>query len=138
LLSSSSVFWKKSLLNLISWDTFWLSATPFDVGTKAPEAGNPRICEGENIVTLSLDSFELTLNIGTTARFQAQSGIVTVMVTHWDDQSDEAREIGASLILHRANYEALTTKRVSCVLSYQTHNLKVFISPFFSLGTSIL
>ncbi|KAF8522766.1 mannose-6-phosphatase [Hysterangium stoloniferum] len=87
------VFWKKDLLQLLTWDTFWLSETPFDVGSKAPKAGNPRIC--------------------TTARFQAQTGILTVMVTHWDDQSDEAREIGASLILHRAKYEAATTQRVS-------------------------
>ncbi|GJJ06205.1 hypothetical protein Clacol_000394 [Clathrus columnatus] len=44
-------------------------------------------------------------------RLRESSEIITAMVTHWDDQSDEAREIGASLILHRANYEALTTMR---------------------------
>ncbi|GJJ06204.1 hypothetical protein Clacol_000393 [Clathrus columnatus] len=80
------IFWKKSEFDLLEFDTFWLSQTPFDVGTKAPQAG-------------------------TTARFKGSSGIFTAMVTHWDDQSDEAREVGASLIIHRANFEALNTKR---------------------------
>lgn len=67
------------------------------------------------------------------------------MVTHWDDQSDEAREIGASLIRHRANYEAITTKRVKFLFANTSHH-KIFISLLFlntispssSLVTSIL
>ncbi|KIJ23936.1 hypothetical protein M422DRAFT_217367, partial [Sphaerobolus stellatus SS14] len=85
------VYFKKSDWTLLEWDTFWLSDMPFTVGTKAPDAGNPRIC--------------------TTAKFNTKAGLVTVMVTHWDDQSDAGREVGASLIRHRANYEALTTQR---------------------------
>ncbi|KAF8522763.1 hypothetical protein BU17DRAFT_44344 [Hysterangium stoloniferum] len=97
-------------LQLPTWDTFWLSETPFDVGSKAPKAGNPRICEPNLFFAIYVF---IRLGINTTARFQAQTGILTVMVTHWDDQSDEAREIGASLILHRAKYETAATQRVS-------------------------
>lgn len=63
-------------------------------------------------MVFNMESRNVTLIPGTTAQFRAESGIVTAMVTHWDDQSDLAREVGASLILHRANYEALTTRRV--------------------------
>lgn len=51
--------------------------------------------------------------LGTTVHLDTPAGMITAMVTHWDDQSDAGREVGASLILHRANYEAMTTKRVS-------------------------
>ena len=59
----SPIFWKKSLLRLLDWDYFWLSSTPFEVGSKYPGAGSVRIC--------------------TVAHFQLASGELTVLVTHW-------------------------------------------------------
>ncbi|KAF8522666.1 Endonuclease/exonuclease/phosphatase [Gautieria morchelliformis] len=85
----SPIFWKKPALRLLDWDCFWLSNTPFKIGSKYPEAGSVRIC--------------------TVAHFQSASGELTVLVTHWDEQSDAQRQLAASLILHRAHYEALRT-----------------------------
>lgn len=85
------LYWNTDSIQLIDADTFWLSNTPFDVGSKAPQAGNPRIC--------------------TTGHFNTPAGLITAMATHWDDQSDAGREVGASLILHRAKFEAHTTGR---------------------------
>jgi len=84
----SPIFYKKSAVDLISWDTFWLSNTPFDV-SKFPGAGSLRIC--------------------TAARFTLKTPHVvnfSLLNTHLDDQSDDQRRLGASLILQRAKYEA--------------------------------
>ncbi|KAI9494981.1 DNase I-like protein [Zychaea mexicana] len=86
----SPIFYRKSAAKLIEWDTFWLSDTPFEP-SKYPGAGNTRIC--------------------TTAQFKGKSGIFTYMNTHLDHLSDEQRGYGLSLILHRAKYEAIKTKR---------------------------
>lgn len=46
------------------------------------------------------------------ARFRSESGgVFTLMNTHLDDRSDTQRRLGASLILHRAKYEAIKTGR---------------------------
>ncbi|KAF8520950.1 Endonuclease/exonuclease/phosphatase, partial [Hysterangium stoloniferum] len=83
------IFWNKSVLDLQEWDTFWLSHTPFDAGSRYPGAGSVRIC--------------------TVARFKHAAGEVTVMAAHWDERSDAQRQLAASLILHRAQHEALRT-----------------------------
>ncbi|KAG9120469.1 hypothetical protein FRC07_004030 [Ceratobasidium sp. 392] len=84
----SPIFFNKTLVQLKSWDTFWLSDTPFDV-SKYPSAGSYRIC--------------------TVAHFSTGGKNLTVLNTHFDDQSDDQRRLAASLILHRARYEAATT-----------------------------
>ncbi|KAI0696360.1 mannose-6-phosphatase [Cytidiella melzeri] len=85
----SPIFYKKSVIDLVEWDTFWLSNTPFDV-SKFPGAGSLRIC--------------------TAGRFTLKSTptptTFTLLNTHLDDQSDAQRRLGASLILQRAKYEA--------------------------------
>lgn len=75
---------------LNSWDTFWLSDTPFEP-SKFPDAGSYRVC--------------------TTARFttvQTKRNF-TILNTHLDEQSADQRALGLSLVLHRAKYEAMTT-----------------------------
>ncbi|KAF8607107.1 hypothetical protein BDV93DRAFT_520017 [Ceratobasidium sp. AG-I] len=84
----SPIFYNKSLVGLKSWDTFWLSNTPFDV-SKYPGAGSYRIC--------------------TVARLSVGGTPLTLLNTHFDDQSDTQRRLAASLILYRAKYEAATT-----------------------------
>lgn len=75
---------------LNSWDTFWLSETPFDP-SKFEGAGSYRTC--------------------TTARFTTTETKqnFTMMNTHLDEQSAEQRALGLSLVLHRAKYEAIVT-----------------------------
>ncbi|KAG8738050.1 hypothetical protein FRC10_007330 [Ceratobasidium sp. 414] len=94
----SPIFFNKTLVQLKSWDTFWLSFTrryttrnsdtPFDV-SKYPGAGSYRIC---TVAHLSMGGKDLT-----------------VLNTHFDDRSDAQRRLAASLILYRARYEAATT-----------------------------
>ncbi|QRW26077.1 hypothetical protein RhiXN_11154 [Rhizoctonia solani] len=85
----SPIFFKKSVVELKSWDTFWLTNTPFDV-SKYPGAGSYRIC--------------------TVARLSISGKDFTLLNTHFDDQSDAQRRLAASLILYRAKYEAATTQ----------------------------
>ncbi|KAG8703797.1 hypothetical protein FRC09_003935 [Ceratobasidium sp. 395] len=84
----SPIFFNKTIVRLKSWDTFWLSNTPFDV-SKYPGAGSYRVC---TVAHLSVGGKDLTL-----------------LNTHFDDQSDDQRRLAASLILYRARYEAATT-----------------------------
>ncbi|KAB5592956.1 hypothetical protein CTheo_3591 [Ceratobasidium theobromae] len=79
----------ESVVELKSWDTFWLTDTPFDV-SKYPGAGSYRIC--------------------TVAHFTIDEKTFTLLNTHFDDQSDAQRRLAASLILYRAKYEAATTQ----------------------------
>lgn len=77
-------------MTLNSWDTFWLSTTPFEP-SKFAGAGSYRVC--------------------TAARFTicATKQNFTLLNTHLDEQSAEQRALGLSLVLHRAKYEAITT-----------------------------
>ncbi|TRM60450.1 Endonuclease/exonuclease/phosphatase [Schizophyllum amplum] len=85
----SAIFWKNSTMQLLDWDSFWTSNTPFEP-SKYPDAGSYRIC--------------------TVAHFQPASGPqLTVLNTHMDDQSDDQRRLAASLIVYRARYEAVNT-----------------------------
>ncbi|KDN42053.1 hypothetical protein RSAG8_07098, partial [Rhizoctonia solani AG-8 WAC10335] len=86
----SPIFFNKSVVQLKSWDTFWLTNTPFDV-SKYPDAGSYRIC---TVAHLSTGGKNLTL----------------LNTQQFDDQSDAQRRLAASLILYRARYEAATTK----------------------------
>ncbi|KAF8581286.1 hypothetical protein K439DRAFT_1654099 [Ramaria rubella] len=85
----SPIFWKKTVLKHLGSDHFWLSHTPFRPGSIFPGAGSVRIC--------------------TVVRFHSIAGELTVFATHWDERSDMQRQLAASLILHRAKYEALRT-----------------------------
>ncbi|KAK0470978.1 Endonuclease/exonuclease/phosphatase [Armillaria novae-zelandiae] len=83
------LFYKKSVVRLLSSDTFWLSDTPFKP-SKYPGADYSRLC--------------------TVARFSAKTCAktkFTVLNTHLDARSDKQRRLGASLILARARYEAV-------------------------------
>ncbi|KAL1718203.1 Endonuclease/exonuclease/phosphatase [Schizophyllum commune] len=83
----SPIFWRNSTLQLLDWDYFWTSNTPFEP-SKYEGAGSYRIC--------------------TVAHFQPSSGpTLTVFNTHMDDQSDDQRRLAASLVLYRARYEAV-------------------------------
>lgn len=79
-----------SSLVLNSWDTFWLSKTPFEP-SKFAGAGSYRVCTVAHFTT-------------TTTKQN-----LTMLNTHLDEQSAEQRALGLSLVLHRAKYEALTT-----------------------------
>ncbi|KAF7795809.1 hypothetical protein EIP86_006976 [Pleurotus ostreatoroseus] len=87
----SPIFYKKSVIDLRDWDTFWLSNTPFDV-SRFPGAGSLRICTAGHFTMKTPRPINFTL-----------------LNTHLDDQSDAQRRLGASLILTRAKYEAFTS-----------------------------
>ncbi|KAJ7472887.1 Endonuclease/exonuclease/phosphatase [Mycena galericulata] len=86
----SPIFYKKSELVLLSYDSFWTSNTPF-VPSRFPGAGSHRVC--------------------TTLHLQRRDGgqKFTVLNTHMDDRSEAQRRHAASMILARAQYEALAT-----------------------------
>ncbi|TFY76737.1 hypothetical protein EWM64_g7274 [Hericium alpestre] len=94
----SPIFFNKPVFKLINNDTFWLSNTPFDAGSKFPGAGSVRIATATH--------FEIK---ATGKRF-------TYINTHLDDQSDDQRRLGASLILWRAHFEAAQNGGHSTVL----------------------
>ncbi|TBU30372.1 Endonuclease/exonuclease/phosphatase [Dichomitus squalens] len=89
----SPIFYKKSDIELISNDSFWLSNTPFEP-SKYPNAGSFRICTATHLLLKTGPSGPV--------RF-------TYLNTHLDDQSDDERRLAASLMLVRARYEAYTT-----------------------------
>ncbi|KAK9459061.1 uncharacterized protein V1516DRAFT_629267 [Lipomyces oligophaga] len=82
-----AVFYDTDYIKSLSYDVFWLSNTPATV-SKYSGAGSYRIA---TVVKLSL--------ISTGDDF-------TVISTHLDDASNDARKVGASLIRYRAAYEA--------------------------------
>ncbi|KAJ6512384.1 Endonuclease/exonuclease/phosphatase [Mycena vulgaris] len=86
----SPIFYKKSELALLSYDSFWTSNTPF-TPSRFPGAGSHRVC--------------------TTVHLQRREGgqKFTILNTHMDDQSEAQRRHAASMMLARARYEALTT-----------------------------
>ncbi|CDO77744.1 hypothetical protein BN946_scf184993.g7 [Trametes cinnabarina] len=90
----SPIFYKKSDVTLVNNDSFWLSNTP-DVPSKFPGAGSVRICTATHLILHS--------GGGEPVHF-------TYLNTHLDDQSDDQRRLGASMILTRARYEAWKTK----------------------------
>ncbi|KAH8118710.1 mannose-6-phosphatase [Phellopilus nigrolimitatus] len=89
----SPIFFNTSQVQLVQFDTFWLSPTPFVPGSKFPGAGSVRICTASH------------LNV-TTPGSSETIGFV-LLNTHLDDQSEDQRQLGASLILARARYEAV-------------------------------
>ncbi|KAL1747422.1 Endonuclease/exonuclease/phosphatase [Schizophyllum fasciatum] len=85
----SAIFFYNSTLELLDFDSFWTSETPFEP-SKYEDAGHNRIC--------------------TVAHFQPKDGSkLTVFNTHLDDQSEDQRRLAASLIFYRARYEAVKT-----------------------------
>ncbi|KAJ7754168.1 Endonuclease/exonuclease/phosphatase [Mycena maculata] len=93
----SPIFYKKSEVVLLSYDSFWTSNTPF-VPSRFPDAGSHRVC--------------------TTVHLQRRNGgqKFTVLNTHMDDRSDAQRRHAASMILARARYESETTSAPVFVL----------------------
>ncbi|KAI0059939.1 mannose-6-phosphatase [Artomyces pyxidatus] len=94
----SPIFYKKSVFELLSNDTFWLSNTPFVAGSKFPGAGSVRIATATHF------------------RVKATGKTFAYINTHLDDQSDDQRRLGASLILWRAHFEAAQAGGHSTVL----------------------
>ncbi|KAL0066334.1 hypothetical protein AAF712_006592 [Marasmius tenuissimus] len=88
----SPIFFKNSSFTLVSWDSFWLSNTPFEP-SKFPGAGSIRICTAARF------------NVNNPAPGTPKS--FSYLNTHLDDQSDDQRKLGASLLLTRAKYEAV-------------------------------
>ncbi|KAJ7664263.1 Endonuclease/exonuclease/phosphatase [Mycena rosella] len=86
----SPIFYKKSELVLLSYDSFWTSNTPFEP-SRFPGAGSHRVC-----TTLHLQR-------------RTDGKKFTVLNTHMDDRSEAQRRHAASMILARARYEAITT-----------------------------
>ncbi|KAA1471978.1 mannose-6-phosphatase [Dentipellis sp. KUC8613] len=94
----SPIFYNKPVFELINNDTFWLSNTPFVPGSKFPGAGSVRIATATHF------------------RVKATGKKFTYINTHLDDQSDDQRRLGASLILWRAHFEAAQNHGHSTVL----------------------
>ncbi|KAH7106944.1 mannose-6-phosphatase [Auriculariales sp. MPI-PUGE-AT-0066] len=82
----SPIFWRTSRFDMVSWDTFWLSKT-HKKPSKFPGAGSVRLC---TVVRL---------------RSKDNGGLISVLNTHLDDQSEPQRRYGASMLRHRALYE---------------------------------
>jgi len=87
------IFYRRTALTLLETDTFWLSNTPFEPGSRFPGAGCPRLA------TFAL--FRLS------AASEKHPRDIALINTHLDHVSDAQRRIGASMVLHRARYEAL-------------------------------
>ncbi|KAI5819235.1 plasminogen-binding protein pgbB [Pyronema omphalodes] len=86
-----AIFWRRDMVQLINgdWDTFWLSETP-EVPSRFPGAGSVRSA--------------------TRGRFRVYGGReITVVCTHWDEQSDAQRKLAASLVRMRGAHELSTT-----------------------------
>ncbi|KAG8870204.1 hypothetical protein FRB97_000237 [Tulasnella sp. 331] len=90
------IFFNTKHLKLEKYDTFWLSETPFKP-SKFPSAGSFRIA---TVARLSL--------VDQSAQSGTEYRVFTLVNTHLDERSEGQRELGASLILHRARYEAQT------------------------------
>ena len=63
-------------------------------GSKFPGAGSVRICTATRLNLL----------------FPGSPTTIVLLNTHLDDQSDDQRQLGASLILQRARFEAVNRK----------------------------
>ncbi|KAG7097724.1 hypothetical protein E1B28_005045 [Marasmius oreades] len=87
----SPIFFKKSKFTLVSNDSFWLSDTPFEP-SRFPGAGSIRICTATRF----------------TVKEPSSSGPqhFAYLNAHLDDASDQQRQLGTSLILTRARFEA--------------------------------
>ncbi|KAF9477733.1 hypothetical protein BDN70DRAFT_880842 [Pholiota conissans] len=93
----SPIFYKCSEIELLSTDSFWLSKTPFKP-SKYPGAGCTRVCTVGRLRTIK------------------ERKQFTALNTHLDHSSDEQRRFGASLLLHRARFEAMSTHSAVFVL----------------------
>ncbi|KAI0767618.1 Endonuclease/exonuclease/phosphatase [Fomes fomentarius] len=89
----SPIFYKKSDVELVSNDSFWLSNTPFEP-SKFPGAGSSRVATVTRLKAKSNPSAPMEF---------------TYINTHLDDRSDAQRRLAASLMLTRARYEAYKT-----------------------------
>ncbi|THH12233.1 hypothetical protein EW145_g106 [Phellinidium pouzarii] len=96
----SPILFNTSYVEAIHNDTFWLSHTPFVPGSKFPGAGSVRICTVAHLRLKGTGHSQSALDIA------GSSTEITILNTHLDDQSDDARRLGASLVLARAEHEA--------------------------------
>jgi endonuclease/exonuclease/phosphatase family metal-dependent hydrolase len=103
----SPIFYKKSSLQVVERDMFWLSQTPFKP-SKYRDAGCKRICTVGRFRILP--STSNTIRFGNDSETKIAHDVVTVLNTHLDHESEAQRKLGASLILHRARYARHTTQ----------------------------
>ncbi|ORZ05433.1 Endonuclease/exonuclease/phosphatase [Absidia repens] len=88
----TAILYKKDLFTVLDWKTLWLSDTPEEVGSKGWGAKHPRTA--------------------TIARFKANASNgeeFSVINTHFDHVSEDARKASATLILQQAIQELDTT-----------------------------
>ncbi|KAG9014345.1 hypothetical protein FRB94_012751 [Tulasnella sp. JGI-2019a] len=88
------IFYNIKHLKLEESDTFWLSDTPFKP-SRYPSAGSFRIATVARLSVIPGNSISAT----------GERAFIFIN-THLDERSEGQRELGASLILHRARYEA--------------------------------
>ncbi|KAK7203392.1 plasminogen-binding protein pgbB [Myxozyma melibiosi] len=84
-----AIFYRTEKIKVLDWSTFWLSDDPFEP-SKYPGAGSYRSATVGHLRTKSKSEF-------------------TAICTHWDDKSDEQRQLAGSMIRYRGAYEAETT-----------------------------
>ncbi|KIO26472.1 hypothetical protein M407DRAFT_200465 [Tulasnella calospora MUT 4182] len=89
------IFYNKCHFELLEWDTFWLSETPF-TPSRYPGAGSYRIAT--------------VARFATKGNPDADKKCFTFINTHLDERSEDQRKLGASLLLHRCHYEASVRK----------------------------
>jgi len=89
------IFWNTKHLHLVGHDTFWLSETPF-TPSKFPGAGCYRLAEVARFRPV----------VHGHSVHNPDHDVFTLINTHLDDRSEPQRQLGASLILHRARFEA--------------------------------
>jgi hypothetical protein len=108
-------------LTLLETDTFWLSNTPFEPGSRFPGAGCARLA------TFAL--FRLS-----SAPSEKDPREIALINTHLDHVSDAQRRMGASMVLHRARYEACVRPEVPLFVAGDLNRrARIF---FFSLDPS--
>ncbi|AOA61408.1 Putative endonuclease/Exonuclease/Phosphatase [Komagataella phaffii] len=83
-----AIFYDTERFELIEWDNFWLSKTPFEP-SRYPGAGSLRT------VTIGLFKF----------KGEESKNPFIIMNTHYDEQSENQRRLASSLIKYRASYE---------------------------------
>ncbi|KAL7265977.1 hypothetical protein RUND412_011492, partial [Rhizina undulata] len=95
----AAIFYRNTTVQLNSWDTFWLSPTPF-FPSRYPGAGSTRVATVANFTAIDRQGNQT----------------FTLICTHLDNVSEESRRFGASLLRYRGAYEAFTAKRPVFVL----------------------
>ncbi|CCX32985.1 Similar to endonuclease/exonuclease/phosphatase family protein [Ogataea parapolymorpha DL-1]; acc. no. EFW96320 [Pyronema omphalodes CBS 100304] len=113
-----AIFWRRDRVGLMEgdWDTFWLSGTPMEP-SKFLGAGSVRSATRGRFMVYPAsssgyggyddDATEMKKRSNVTRTDQGKE--LTVICTHWDDQSDAQRKLAGSLVRMRGAHELATT-----------------------------